>query len=121
MLVAGNVIQGWREDAVVLDFYTPPDPAAPPSVIVRNNDLDGVLRLRGAPANYRSLIAGNASLSTLTAVVPVVEPVGPEEEAVLEMERRKAEAREASSKRKAEANAAAKQQKEAAKAAKGEI
>jgi len=70
LLVEGNVIQGWTNDAIALTAV--PRDTDPIRFIVRGNSLDGTIRIAGLPQSYRSLVTNNINIQTLAPVQPVL-------------------------------------------------
>jgi hypothetical protein len=77
LLVEGNVIEGWTNEAIRLSAVA--REAAPIRLIVRGNSVEGTIAISGVPENYRSLVADNIHLQTLEPVPAVLskeEPAG---------------------------------------------
>jgi len=72
LLIEGNVIQGWTGDAIGLSAVQ--RDTEPIRFIVRNNSVEGAIRLTGLPQSYRSLVTNNINLKTLEPVQPVIVP-----------------------------------------------
>jgi hypothetical protein len=75
LLVEGNVIQGWVGEAI--DLSAVRRDSDPIRFIVRNNSVEGAIRLTGLPASYRGLVTNNINLKTLEPVQPVLVPQEP--------------------------------------------
>ena len=75
LLIEGNVIQGWVGEAI--DLSAVRRDSDPIRFIVRNNSVEGAIRLTGLPSSYRELVTNNINLKTLEPVQPVLVPQEP--------------------------------------------
>ena len=75
LLIEGNVIQGWVGEAI--DLSAVRRDSEPIRFIVRNNSVEGAIRLTGLPASYRGLVTNNINLKTLEPVQAVLVPQEP--------------------------------------------
>ncbi len=68
LVVKGNVIAGWTDEAIHLEYASPAPGYAVPGVLIRDNDIEGAIRVLGDPASYRLLEFGNSDLRSFKAV-----------------------------------------------------
>lgn len=74
MFVEGNTIQGWEQGIAIgapareNDLFR---------LVIRNNSLDGTIRITGLPQSYRSVVTDNPDLKTLVPIQPVIEAQEP--------------------------------------------